>query len=197
MLRELVRHGGALAAPALAERAGLSRQHVLRVLDGLVELGIVETLGVGAHPAYRARGEHPLHPPLAALFQAEEARFSRVAEAIRVAAREAEAVWLYGSVARGDDTAASDVDIAVVIGGGEVERTADEVRARLAPVEEALGIRVSVVGLDTEDVLRLSEGDPWWRSVAEEAVALAGPDPERLAARLRRRAAGTQPDRGL
>lgn len=186
VLRELVRHGAELGAPAIAKRAGLSRQHVVRVLNGLAELGVVERVGVGGHPSYRMRRGHPLRSGLEGIFGAEEARFGAVEDAIRSAAAGAEAVWLYGSVARGDDSAVSDVDVAVVIDSPDVEGVVDGIRARLREREDALGISVSVVGIGPADVVRLSGGDPWWSSLVREAIPLAGPDPQRLAARIRR-----------
>jgi predicted nucleotidyltransferase len=186
VLRELVRHGAELSAPTIAKRAGLSRQHALRVVNGLAEAGAVERVGVGGHPSYRIRRGHPLHAGLEAIFRAEEERFRAVEDAIRSAASGAEAVWLYGSVARGDDSAGSVVDVAVVIDAPDVEDVVDGIRARLREREDALGISVSVVGIGPADVVRLSGGDPWWSSLVHEAIPLAGPDPERLSARIRR-----------
>lgn len=186
VLRELVRHGAELSAPTIAKRAGLSRQHVLRIVNALAEAGAVERVGVGGHPSYRIRRGHPLHGGLEAIFRAEAERFSAVEDAIRSAAAGAEAVWLYGSVARGDDSAGSDVDVAVVIDAPDVEDVVDGIRARLREREDALGISVSIVGIGPADVVRLSGGDPWWSSLVREAIPLAGPDPERLAARFRR-----------
>lgn len=189
VLRELFQHGGEINAPLLAQRAGLSRQHVHRLLRGLEEIKVVERVGLGGHPSYRARKTFPLHGILEELFRAEREKYQEVSRAILTATESNSfvmAVWLYGSVARGDDTAKSDVDVAVVVNAPDVERVTDDVRERLRPAEEALGIDVSVVGIDPDDVLRLSDGDPWWNNVVRDAIALDGPDPERLASRIRR-----------
>lgn len=189
VLREMFRHGAELSAPSIAERAGLSRQHVLRVLGGLNELGVTEAVGVGRHPSYRIRPAHFLHASMDSLFRDEEARFQRIRDAIRVSAGADPApvaVWLYGSVARGEDTPRSDVDVTVVIGKADVERETQEMRERLRAAEESLGFSASVVGISSSDVLRLSPDDSWWGAMARDAIALVGPDPARLAARLRR-----------
>ena len=188
VLRELFHHGGELSAPAIARRVGLSRQHVHRILGALTELKVVDRVGVGGHPSYRARESFPLHGILEELFRAEKERYQAIIRGVLEAVQDKPvvAVWLYGSVARGEDTARSDVDVALVVEDADVDRITDAVRERLRPAEESLGINVSVVGMDPDDVLRLSAGDPWWDNVVRDAVALAGPDPERLAGRIRR-----------
>ncbi len=196
LLREMFRHGGELSAPEIGKRAGVSRQHVLRTLHGLGELGIVEAVGVSGHPSYRVRAAYPLHDVIAALFLTEEERFSAVREAIRTAAGTdpvPEAIWIYGSVARKEDTPGSDLDVAVVLPDDLVEHATGEMRERLWPAEESLGFSASIVGISPQDVLRLSTGDPWWTTLARDAMVLAGPDPERLAARIRRRNKIEQP----
>jgi predicted nucleotidyltransferase len=190
LLRELFRHGGELSAPEIGKRAGVSRQHALRTLYSLGELGIVEAVGVSGHPSYRVCVTYPLHEVISALFLAEEERFSAIREAIRTAAGtdpSPEAIWLYGSVARKEDTPRSDIDVAIVFPDDLVEHAAGEMRERLSPAEESLGFSASIVGIGPHDVLRLSAGDPWWTTLARDAITLAGPDPERLAARIRRR----------
>jgi predicted nucleotidyltransferase len=189
VLRVMFQHGGELTAPTIAERAGVSRQHVNRILGGLAELRIVERVGVGGHPSYRVRKASPLYPVLEELFRAEWERYEAITKAILDAAKSSPsvvAVWMYGSVARGEDTARSDMDVAMVVDGLDIDHETQAVRERLWPAEERLGIAVSIVSISPDDVLRLSAGDPWWDNVVRDAVTLHGPDPERLAGRLRR-----------
>lgn len=188
VLREMFAHGGELSAPWIAKRVGLSRQHVSRLIGGLAEVGIVEAVGLGGHLSYRVRQMHPLHQGIDWLFRAEAERFQGIQESIRRATNldpRPAAVWLYGSVARGQDGARSDVDVAVVTEDEAVERVTEVVRERLRASEEALDFRASVVGISPADVLRLSAGDPWWITVKRGAIALSGPGPERLEAQVR------------
>lgn len=190
VLRELLRHGGELNSPTIAKRTGVSPQHVRHVLGGMVATGVVEEVGQGRYRSYRGNVEHPLHPILSELFRQEEIRFDEVLAAIRAAvAADSEgvlSVWLYGSVARGEDVVGSDVDVAVVVSDGEVEALVSRVRDRLREAESRLDVRFSVVGLDAADVLRLADGDPWWMSMRTDALTLIGADPSRLATQLRR-----------
>jgi predicted nucleotidyltransferase len=190
VLRELLRHGAELNPPTIAKRTGVSPQHVRQILGGMVAARIVSEVGQGRYLSYRGNAEHPLYPILSELFRQEEDRFHEVLGAVRGAV-EAEgsgvlSVWLYGSVARGQDGMGSDVDVAIVVSEGEVEEVVDRVRDRLRNPESRLDVRFSVVGLDTADVLRLVEGDSWWRNIQEDALTLMGADPARLATQLRR-----------
>ncbi|MEQ9330237.1 nucleotidyltransferase domain-containing protein [Thalassobaculum sp.] len=192
VLRELFAHGGELSAPALVRRTGLAQSSVREALMGLEPLGIVRALGQGRVRLYRVACDHPLSAPLEVLFQAEEERYQAILDAIRNAVREfgddVLAAWLYGSVARGEDGPTSDVDIAVVIKADEVSRVADGIRERLMDAEDRLVFHLSVVPVDEDDVRRLDrEGDPWWRDIQRDGIALIGPRPEELLRRLRSR----------
>jgi predicted nucleotidyltransferase len=190
VLREILRHGGELNPPTIAKRTGVSPQHVRQILGGMVATGIVAEVGQGRYLSYRGNAEHPLYPALSELFRQEESRFDEVLSAVRRAveadASDVLSVWLYGSVARGEDAVGSDVDVAVVVSDGEVEEVVGRVRDRLREAESRLDVRFSVVGLDAADVLRLADGDAWWNSMQEDALTLVGADPSRLATQLRR-----------
>jgi DNA-binding transcriptional ArsR family regulator len=118
VLRELARHGGELSAPSLVARTMLAPASVHQSLLALEALEIVARLGSGRVHLYRMRESHPIAPALKALFRDEEARFDAILAALRAAAagsgEDIAAVWLYGSVARGDDKPTSDVDIVVI-----------------------------------------------------------------------------------
>ena len=182
VLRALGRHGGLLAVPTLERAAGLTNAGVHRVLRALADTGVVRAEGQGRVTAYRLDPEHPLAPAVAALFAAEGARADRVFDAIRTAVgpHQPEAVWLFGSAARGEDVPGSDVDVAVVFRAGTPEAALDAVRTGLQPMEDAERVAVSVIGLWPEDVERLSAGDPLWRALERDAVPLVGPPPGML-----------------
>jgi len=194
LLRELSRHGGELDASSLALRSGIAVQSVRLALDRLVGQGIVEVKGTGHARLFAVQRAHPLATAFDALFLAEEDRFDAVLGALRAAADEirsdVEAVWLYGSVARGEDATGSDVDIVVVSARDDVERVVGEFRERLRVAEERLSFTASVAGLDSADVDRLSRSDPWWTEVERDAVTIAGPSPTDLIVQHRRRSTG-------
>jgi len=191
VLRELFRHGGQMPAPALTARSGLAKASVWAALAALEATGVVASAGSGRTHLYCVRADHPLAASLGALFEAEDCRFAAIRDTIRAAAIGAGpgviAVWLYGSVARGDDRPDSDCDIAVVAEPPERARIADAVREALAVPAATLAFVPAVIGLDPADVERLSrEHDPWWAGLTADAVVLLGERPDDLAAKVRR-----------
>jgi len=192
VLRELTRHGGELAIPRLAEATKLNQQTVRNVLLGdLTRSGIVETVGQGRSTLYRVRAKYPLYPLIDHLFAAEEARIQRIFQTLTTAAPAAApdvlAVWIFGSVARGDDEPGSDLDVALVVPDADsIESAVSAYRERLSSLLDSERITVSVVGMSSDDVLRLAADEaPWWRNVAAEAQPVLGLPPAPLVEHLR------------
>ncbi len=190
-LRELARHGGELSAPSLIARTGLSKASVRHALKSLEGTAVVQEIGSGRSRLYRLRREHPLASGLDSLFQQEEERFEAILNAVRAAAgrcRGLLAVWLYGSVARGQDLAASDVDVAVVGEPASLPQIEQAMHAALGRAGRKLAFNASVVAVGSEDVLRLDvQNDRWWSSVVRDALPVVGERPEALLARLKDR----------
>lgn len=185
-LRALFEHGGELSAPSLVDRTGLAKASVAGALRALERLAVIRRIGFGRAILYSASVRHPLAQHLAALFEAEKARFDAILDEFGKIARESHALaaWLYGSVARGEDNPNSDVDVAVVVSTGASIAVREKIRERMAKVGDDSSFHASVMIIDEEDVRRLSaEADPWWISLEEDALVLSGDRPERLTAR--------------
>ena len=189
ILRELARHGRERSVPALARATKLSAQAIRNVLTDLTTIGIVEAIGQERTVLYRLQSAHPLHRPLAHLFEEEENRVTRVLAALRETATVAEpqalAVWVYGSVARGDDKPSSDIDVVLVTSNNDVESASATYKQAVSGMTDAERVTLSVVGLSQADVRRLAaEKDPWWHNLLSDAQPVVGPPPEILATRL-------------
>jgi predicted nucleotidyltransferase len=149
----------------------------------------VEAIGQERTVLYRLQSAHPLHRPLAHLFEEEENRVTRVLAALRETATVGEpqalAVWVYGSVARGDDKASSDIDVVLVTSNNDVESASATYKQAVSGMTDAERVTLSVVGLSQADVRRLAaEKDPWWHNLLSDAQPVVGPPPEILATRL-------------
>lgn len=189
VLRELLRHGGELSAPDIAVRTGLTRQHVRKALGALDLTGIVRQVGTAKSVLWRVRRDHPLADALDALYRAEDERHQAVLDAISGAAADDDAIlaaWLYGSYARSQDTASSDLDIAIVVPDDSGREVINRFRQRLHEAGERLFFRPSVVEISKADVERLCQGDPWWVTMENDATAVKGGTPRTFAARLTR-----------
>lgn len=191
VLRELALHGDALSTTILARRTGITDQSVRNVLGALLPTGVLRTYGQGRAMSYRLDRKHPIGEMLGLLFESEALRGANLRERIREAAGALPelplAVWLYGSVARGEDRIGSDLDLLLVVqDDADVDRIADAFRDALREIEEDHRLAISVVPVSAEDVLRLGGGgDPFWREVVSDAQPLLGPMPDALLARLK------------
>jgi predicted nucleotidyltransferase len=187
VLRVLVRHGGLLSAPDIGRRARLSRSSARLGLLSLEESGAVVAEGAGYSRLYRLNAKHYLADQIRSLFAAEDQRFSDVVEAVKDSAGNKapliKSLWIYGSVARGEDRLGSDLDVAVVADAGDLAAVVETIRDSLAAHSGRLGFAANVVGLDMSDVERLArDRDPWWANAVADAIVLSGRRPEELGA---------------
>lgn len=136
VLRILVGHRGGLGVSDIARRARLALPSTRAALRRLLDAEMVSGVGAGRSMVCALRPEHPLAGALNALFAAVRQQADAVIGAIRAAAGELQppplAVWLFGSVARGEDTPTSDVDIALVSARPEPSAQADALREAIA-----------------------------------------------------------------
>lgn len=154
-------------------------------LRSLEWAGVVDTLGSGRTRLFLAPPENPIVVALEALFEAERRRFDEILETITVAAKRPEVVacWLFGSVARAEDTIESDVDVAVVIDAPRpaASRIADSVREQLIADSRRLAFSPSIVSLTPQEIRKLKdERGALWTDIVRDSRVLLGPPPDRL-----------------
>jgi len=116
VLRALAQTDESLSGRGVAALAGpgVGYRRVSQVLGELVEAGVV--LRDSRPPAYlyRLNREHVAAEPIVMLADLRARLLSRISESAAVWQIRSDAMWLFGSAARGDGTTASDIDLLVV-----------------------------------------------------------------------------------
>ena len=190
VLRALISDRSPQSVAHLARRSGLSPQGARLVLDTLVRQRLVVVYGSGRAQVYGLNASHPFSGAVVALFEEEERRWQRLLETIRevLAAHGADvqAAWLYGSVARGEDTPQSDLDVALLVASPEVT---DRVREDFIATEDEHHIHIALTGLAAEELAALPDDDPWCADVVRDARVLKGSAPDLVKHRLDKAAA--------
>jgi predicted nucleotidyltransferase len=118
----------------IARHVGTSPGNVQRELETLREIGLIERSTIGNVVLFQANPKHPVFREIRALIAKTAGSFHVLRTALEPLAPRISFAFVYGSVARGEEDASSDVDLMVV---GKV--TLDELLAHLTPVEEILG----------------------------------------------------------
>lgn len=185
VVRELSRHGRQLDASTLVKRTKLTLPSVLSALSTLVEFGILDEAGSGRTRLFSMNRMSPLCVSILSLFEAEESRFNGVIEAVRECAaslgNKVIAAWIFGSVARGEDRARSDLDVLLVAHEDEVASVQRASVDFLLAKGETLSFSPSVNTLSMSDLRRLMENnDPLWKAFVNEALVISGPRPAHL-----------------
>lgn len=91
-----------------------SRAGVTKALHGLVESGLVTCISAGRANLYTLNREHVAATPVLELSHLRATLIDRISAAVRAWPTAATAVYVYGSLARGSGSSASDIDLLVV-----------------------------------------------------------------------------------
>ena len=81
-------------------------------------------------------------------------------------------IVLYGSVARGTNTAESDVDIALLLNGNLSRETEDKLSDLIVDLNLKYDIVLSVINIDYEMFKKWEKVTPFYKNVNEEGVVL-------------------------
>lgn len=158
----------------LALHLGQSLGSVHPALGQLLATRIVLTRRVGRSRLVRINRSHPQFKTLALLFRSETSALVDVAREFAAALprRGVDAAILFGSVARGESAARSDVDVLVVV---DERRRVAAVRKAAASMLDRFDANVSPMVLTRGDVAqRLGAFDPLLQTIAAEGRLLRG-----------------------
>jgi predicted nucleotidyltransferase len=127
---------------------------VERELSRLQRSGLVSVERIGNQKHYRANHESPIFTELQSLVIKTVALSEPLRKSLEPCADRIKVAFVYGSVAKGMDTARSDIDLMVI--GDELNYA--ELYAALQNVETMLGRKVSPTFLSTKDWRRKAAG---------------------------------------
>lgn len=146
-----------------------------KVLDRLVEHGLVLSEPTNNGFSYRLNRQHLLTPAVLAAVAARRELLSRLTAAIAALDPAPVHVSLFGSFARGQGDVSSDIDLLAVL---PTEHDAELWRAQLDALQDQVlawtGNRLEVLVLD-EDQLPAAAEEPVLAAIRDEGITLLGP----------------------
>ena len=174
-----VNPGGRFHLRELKRRTGLSSASLQNELRRLTGIGALRREAVGARTYFRADEAHPAWRGWMLLIRSS-ARPSDVLREVLADAPGIASAFVFGSWARGDTRAESDVDL-FLLGSDEARAEAGR---RLVEAELLLGRELDVIGYDEQELAsRLRSGNDFVRGVLAEPKewVRGGPDTLHLA----------------
>ncbi len=137
----------------LAQFVGTSPSSLQRELKALVDGGILETRREGTRAYFKANTQSPVFPELRGLIDKTAGVVPTLREVLRPLDRRIACAFVYGSVARGDEHAASDIDLMVVGDVGLADLT-----PALRKAEARLGREVNVTSYSAAEFRKKAAG---------------------------------------
>lgn len=153
----------------LRELARLTGSHpgtLVRELDKLTDAGLLGRTEQGNQVRYRANRDHPLFENLAAIFRKTHGATAVLRDALAPLAGRIRVALVFGSMARGTQSAGSDIDLLVVGDAGFAEL----VKA-LHPAQETLRREINpVLYSPAEFARRARQGEAFLREITGKPV---------------------------
>ena len=157
------------------ELKNLSVGTLQRELDTLAQLGLIERSTLGKQVFYRANRSHPVFPELRALVTKTVGAIAMLRSALVPLADRISVAFIYGSMARQEERAESDIDLMVV-----GRATLENVLATVGKIEASLRRAVNpTVYSPAEFKVKLASGSHFLNSVVRgEKIFLIGDEDE-------------------
>ncbi|HET7443426.1 MAG TPA: MarR family transcriptional regulator [Solirubrobacterales bacterium] len=163
----------------LARLAGRSQDATQRVLDRLVEHGLVLKEDAGRSRIYALNRDHVATPGVTMLVEMRAILFHRIGEAVDGWELPPLHLSIFGSAARGDGSTESDVDV-FVVRPADVDADHEGWRAQIDTFAESIYswsgnfAGISEVGVDELELLR-RERPPVLDELERDSLRISGP----------------------
>lgn len=154
-------------ATEIFRRTGGGRGTVQRELERLVRSGLVLVTPVGNQRHYRANQASPIFRELRSIIVKTSGLAEPLRDALAPIARKIDLALIYGSVARGQAHAGSDVDVLVVA----TDLTLEQLFSRIARAERAVSRKINPTLLTPDEFTRRRhDGNPFLTKVLSGKV---------------------------
>ena len=151
----------------LLRLTGLGSASLQRELNRLAEAGLVRSERIGNLRRFQANPESPMYGELVGLTRKVLGAQPMLREALLALGSDLQTAWIYGSVAKGTDTAKSDIDVMLVGKNLLLSR----VLKLLIPLETQLGRKISpTIYTPAEFKRRRAEKDSFVNRVLSQPV---------------------------
>jgi len=159
----------------IARNVGISAGSVQRELQNLLATGLLTQARIGSQVFYQANQDSPVFSEIRALVAKTTGMFHLLRSALEPLAQRIAAAFVYGSIARQEETAGSDIDL-MILGSVSIE----DVLAALGHVEAAVGRAVNPTVYSVAEYRRkLAAGNHFLKSVIRgKKVFLLGDEDE-------------------
>ncbi|PUA30933.1 MAG: transcriptional regulator [Cellvibrio sp. 79] len=146
--------------------AGLGKGTVMRELEKLHVAGLISRVQIGNQSHYQANPGCPIYADIAAIVRKTFGIGDTLKVALAPLATQITQAFIYGSIAKGEATANSDIDLMLV--GDDLSYT--RVMELLAPAEEILGRTINPTLYNAQDfAAKLNAGNHFLQRVMEQA----------------------------
>ena len=166
----LLRPDEALHGREIARRTGLPAGTITRELTKLAEVGLLKRTKRGNQQVYSADTNGPIFTELASILRKTSGLADVLVQALAPAAAQLRLAFVFGSVARGQETGGSDVDVMLI--GDLAFREAVEL---LHPCQATLGREVNPKLFSASEFTRKAATEPYLINVlARPKIFLIG-----------------------
>lgn len=177
VLRALAGTTEANSGRRVADLAGIAHTSASKILERLVENGVVEGWSAGNARLYTLNRDHVASEAIEQLALLRSRLFQRIADEIETWRIKPEHAAVFGSAARGDGNTGSDVDILLVhrhVGRMEVERWEDQLDSLREHVFAWSGNHAGLLTVERDEWLDGRESSPAWATIERESITVYG-----------------------
>lgn len=179
ILAVLAETTGELNLRSIASIANVSEAQASRVLPGLVAVGVVERREAPPSALFRLVRDHIVAGPILALSRTRDRMIQQMRQIADSLPVPAASVIIFGSFARGEADAESDIDTLMIRPSGisELDEAwSASIQQWIDRVGEVSGNRVEVLEADEDEVpARLEGGGSVWRDIERDGLIIHGP----------------------